>query len=658
MFLSPRAPLKPLAELCRRMNTSIEAGIDVRTVLARETDRAHGPLQHHLQTISRAINQGQSMADGLEDTGDFFPPLFRAMVAMGEQTGTLDRVLAQLTNHYDNQIQMRRIFLASILWPMIQLAIAIMVVGFLIWITGFIRETTHDKNIDMLGFGLVGSRGLMIYAALLGCAAVVVAFVFQALRRGLVWTQPIQRFMLQIPVLGRSLQTIALARLAWSMNITLNSGMDVCRAMQLSLESTQNARYTDQIPAINGEIMAGHSIHEAFRRAGGYPIEFLDSLAVGEESGRVVESMGVLAPPVSGSGQGGAVGLRRTCRLGRLGRRRRTHYYANIPVVFLLLAGDWSLTMVRTFLVTGAAGFIGSHIAEALVARGDRVRVLDNLSTGHLTNLAAFRDRIEFIEGDATDSKAVAKAVEGVDCVFHEAALASVPLSVERPLDSHAACATGVVTVLDAARRAGVRRVVYAASSAAYGDQPTSSKRETDLPNPLSPYAAGKLAGELYCQAFWSSYGFGNRGDSLFQRVRPAPRPAQPILGGDSIVHHVDVGGPSAGDLRRRPSVARFLVRGERGSRESSGGRCAERRRTHDQPAADGRSIDLLTLLDMLNRLLGTNVKPQFSPARAGDVRESQADITLARKLLAYEPQVDFEEGLRRSIAYYKTIAG
>ncbi len=160
-----------------------------------------------------------------------------------------------------------------------------------------------------------------------------------------------------------------------------------------------------------------------------------------------------------------------------------------------------------TFLVTGGAGFIGSHIAEALVARGDQVRVLDNLSTGHRSNLDGFLKEIEFMEGDVADPQVTARAVKGVDCVFHEAALASVPLSVERPLDSHAACATGTVTLLEAAHRAGVRRVVYAASSAAYGNQPGTSKRETDLPAPLSPYAAGKLAGELYCQAFWSSFG-------------------------------------------------------------------------------------------------------------------------------------------------------
>ncbi len=312
---------------------------------------------------------------------------------------------------------------------------------------------------------------------------------------------------------------------------------------------------------------------------------------------------------------------------------------------------------MRTFLVTGGAGFIGSHIAETLVGRGDRVRVLDNLCTGYLANLDSFRNAIEFIEGDVADAAMVAKAVEGVDCVFHQAALASVPLSIDRPLDSHAACATGTVTVLDAARRAGVRRVVYAGSSAAYGDQPTSSKRETDLPNPLSPYAAGKLSGELYCQAFWHSFGletvtiryfnvFGPRQDphSQYSAVIPLFITAmlegrQPVIYGDgrqsrdfAFVANVVHANLLAADA---PNVAGQTIN-----------------------AANGRSIDLLTLMDVLNRLLGTNVKPQFAPARAGDVRESQADITLARRLLAYEPQVDFEEGLRRSIDYYRTVAG
>jgi len=312
---------------------------------------------------------------------------------------------------------------------------------------------------------------------------------------------------------------------------------------------------------------------------------------------------------------------------------------------------------MRMFLVTGGAGFIGSHIAATLVERGDRVRVLDNLSTGFASNMESFRDRIEFIEGDVTDADAVARAVEGIDCVFHEAALASVPASVERPLDSHAACATGVVTVLDAARRAGVRRVVYAASSAAYGDQPTSSKRETDLPAPLSPYAAAKLAGELYCQTFWSTFGletvairyfnvFGPRQDPKSQYSAVIPLFITAMLSGQQPVIYGD------GRQSRDFSFVANVVHANLLAADAPGvaGRTIN--------AADGRSVNLLKLLEVLNRQLGTNVQPKFAPPRVGDVRESQADITLARKLLEYEPQVDFEEGLRRSIDYYRQIAG
>ncbi|MBU4270624.1 MAG: SDR family oxidoreductase [Planctomycetes bacterium] len=310
---------------------------------------------------------------------------------------------------------------------------------------------------------------------------------------------------------------------------------------------------------------------------------------------------------------------------------------------------------MRTFLVTGGAGFIGSHIAEALVLRGDRVRVLDNLSTGFPANIEGFRERVEFIEGDVTDAETVARAAEGVDCVFHEAALASVPASLDRPLDSHAACATGTVVLLDAARRAGVRRVVYAASSAAYGDRTTGSKRETDLPAPLSPYAAAKAAGELYCQAFWSSFGletvairyfnvFGPRQDPNSQYSAVIPLFITAMLSGRRPVIFGD------GRQSRDFSFVSNVVHANLLAADAAdvAGRTIN--------VADGRSIDLLKLLEILNRLLGMNVEPEFAPPRAGDVRESLADVTLARKLLGYEPQVGFEDGLRRSIDYYRQL--
>jgi UDP-glucose 4-epimerase len=310
---------------------------------------------------------------------------------------------------------------------------------------------------------------------------------------------------------------------------------------------------------------------------------------------------------------------------------------------------------VRTFLVTGGAGFIGSHIAEALAARGDRVRVLDNLSTGRLSNLDGFRDRIEFLHGDVLDAAAVAETVRDVDCIFHEAALASVPLSVERPLEVHAAAATGTVTLLDAARRAGVRRVVYAASSAAYGNLPAPHKRESDPVAPLSPYAAAKLAAELYCQAFTATYGLETVALRYFNIYGPRQDPASPY----SAVIPLFIAAMLAG---RRP-----VIYGDgRQSRDFCyvGNVVRANLLAADAPGvagrvlnvANGKSVDLLTLLDVLNRLLGTRLAPEHQPPRAGDVRESLADITLARTLLGYEPAVDFEQGLRQSIDYYRSL--
>jgi UDP-glucose 4-epimerase len=315
--------------------------------------------------------------------------------------------------------------------------------------------------------------------------------------------------------------------------------------------------------------------------------------------------------------------------------------------------------LMRTFLVTGGAGFIGSNIAEALVKRGDRVRVLDNLSTGSRANVAGFERQIEFVEGDVTDPAAVAAAVKGVDCIFHEAALASVPRSVERPLDTNAACVTGTVTLLDQARRAGVRRLVYAGSSSAYGDQPTSSKREGDLPAPISPYGAAKLAAELYCQAFTATYGFetvtiryfnvfGPRQDPNSQYSAVIPLFITAMLAGRRPTIYGD--GQQSRDFTYVANVVHGNLLAADADAKLVSGRTLN--------VANGRQTSLLELIAALNNLLGTKTEPVHAPARLGDVRESLADITQARARLAYEPQVDFDEGLRLSIDYYRGLAG
>jgi len=310
---------------------------------------------------------------------------------------------------------------------------------------------------------------------------------------------------------------------------------------------------------------------------------------------------------------------------------------------------------MKHFLVTGGAGFIGSHIAEALVRRGDKVRVLDNLSTGHRSNLSHIADDVEFIEGDLVDSDVVAKAVKGVDCVFHQAALASVPRSVEFPLDTNAACVTGTVNLLDQARKANVGRVVYAASSSAYGDQPNSSKRETDLVNPLSPYAAAKLAAEMYCQAFYHTYGLETVCIRYFNVFGPRQDPDSPYSAVIPLFITAMLSGKSPtiyGDgLQSRDfTYVDNVVHGNLLAAES------ETAVGHSINVANGRATDLLTLMVALQKMLGVDIQPVHEPTRVGDVRESMADITLARKLLGYEPPVDFEEGLRRSIDYYRGL--
>ncbi len=306
-------------------------------------------------------------------------------------------------------------------------------------------------------------------------------------------------------------------------------------------------------------------------------------------------------------------------------------------------------------LVTGGAGFVGSHIAEGLAERGDTVRVLDNLSTGFRENLAAIEDRVEWIEGDITDTAVVKQAVDGVDTVFHQAALASVPRSVERPLDTNEACVTGTLTVLDQARRAGVRRVVYAASSSAYGDQPFSSKRESDLPSPLSPYAVAKLTGEYYCHAFYRTYGLETVCLRYFNVFGPRQDPASPysaviplfltaLLSGKRPTIYGD------GHQSRDFTFVKNVVHGNLLAAEAPevAGKTLN--------LANGRSTSLLRLLELLNQLLKTNVQPKFEDPRPGDVRHSLADITLAEQLLGYEPPVAFEEGLRQSIEYYRSL--
>ncbi len=291
MFFSARISLKELAGLCHRLATSLEAGIDMRTVWRREAENAsRAALRTRFRVLADDVAEGRSLADALAATEDFFPPIFRELVNIGEQSGRLPDVFAQLHHHYLDQIARRRIFLAAIAWPMLQLTVAIFVVGFLIWILGVIGKST-GAPIDILGFGLVGTRGLAIYAAFLSGVGIAALILIRAVSRGMLWVRPLQRLALRIPALGKPLETLALARLAWALHLTMSTGMDVRRAVQLSLSAARNARYTDLLKPIDSWLSAGSSLHEAFANTGVFPREFLDTLEVGEQSGKLVESM-------------------------------------------------------------------------------------------------------------------------------------------------------------------------------------------------------------------------------------------------------------------------------------------------------------------------------------------------------------------------------
>jgi UDP-glucose 4-epimerase len=304
-------------------------------------------------------------------------------------------------------------------------------------------------------------------------------------------------------------------------------------------------------------------------------------------------------------------------------------------------------------LVTGGAGFIGSHVVDGLLGRGHRVRVLDNFSSGKPANLAHVRDRVEIVNGSLTDPNTVASAVKDVDWVFHLGAIPSVQRSVEDPIASHNACDTGTLNVLNASRSAGVRRVVYAASSSAYGDTPGSLRTEDDPVAPLSPYAAAKLAGEFYCKSFTAVYGLETVRLRFFNIFGPRQDPSSPYSG----VIALFIAGMSAG---KAP-----LVHGDGlQSRDFTyvGNAVQAVLNAAESKAAvgnvynigNGTTYTILDLIQYLNEILSTNLQPKFGPPRAGDVRHSQADISRARRDLGYNPAVTFAEGLRLTINAYR----
>jgi nucleoside-diphosphate-sugar epimerase len=308
-----------------------------------------------------------------------------------------------------------------------------------------------------------------------------------------------------------------------------------------------------------------------------------------------------------------------------------------------------------TFLVTGGAGFIGSNLADELIRRGGTVRIVDNLVTGSRHNLEEIGGSFDFIEADLNDTALVEKALDGVEVVFHQAALPSVPRSVADPAETHNACVNATFNILQMSRAAGIRKFVYAASSSAYGDQPVLPKTETMRPDPLSPYAAAKLAGEYYCRVFHTVYGMDTVALRYFNVFGPRQDPSSQYSG--VISRFIDAfmkGGTPViyGDGEQSRDFT-FIANVVDANIKASLSTCAA---GEVMNVANGERVTLNQLVEVMGRVTGkSDVAKDYMPERQGDVKHSQADNRKAVELIGYEKLVGLEEGLRRTIEWWKS---
>jgi len=310
---------------------------------------------------------------------------------------------------------------------------------------------------------------------------------------------------------------------------------------------------------------------------------------------------------------------------------------------------------MSVYLVTGCAGFIGSSLTEALVEQGKTVRGLDNFETGKRENIAGFRDRVEFIECDLRNADAVAEACRGVEFIFHTAALPSVPRSIKDPRPSHTANIDGTFNLLEGARAAGVKRIVYSASSSAYGNQPGFPRRETMVPMPIAPYPVQKAAGELYMRSYWQVYGIETVSLRYFNIFGPRQVPDSPYSGvmakftlqmmrGERPTINGD--GEQGRDFTYIENAVSANLLAMAAPAEKVAGRVFN--------VACGQKHTLNETFRILAKLLDFKEQPIYGPPRAGDIRDSLADISAAREAFGYEPIVSFEEGLRRTVEWYR----
>jgi len=307
------------------------------------------------------------------------------------------------------------------------------------------------------------------------------------------------------------------------------------------------------------------------------------------------------------------------------------------------------------YLVTGCAGFLGSWISQALVERGEAVRGFDNFETGRRQNLADILDRMEFVEGDLRNADVIARACEGVDYILHQAALPSVPRSVRDPRTSHTANIDGTFNLLEGARAAGVKRIVYAASSSAYGNQPGFPRKETMVPMPIAPYPVQKLGGELYMRSYWQVYGLETVCLRYFNIFGPRQVPDSPYSGVMAKFALLMLNGEQPtifgdGEQGRDFTYVENAVSANLLALQAPGEKVAGKVFN----VACGERHTLNKTYKILAELTGYTKPPIYGPERTGDIQNSQADITAAREAFGYVPLVSFEEGLRRTVDWYK----
>lgn len=288
-----RLGIRALRQLCLRVGNGLRAGVDIRRVWQMEEDYAWPRWRESIRIVRRHVESGQTLTSGLEAAG-IFPPLVVQLAAVGEQTGKLDEVFLRLGEHYGQLESLRRTFWLGIAWPLFELGVAILVIAVVIWISGWLSAGASGQPVDVLGWGLVGTRGVLIWVLLCGAAAGAIALFVQAVRRGWLGPQPVIAAM-RVPLLGRAMEALALSRITWALALALDSGIDAIRAVQLAILSAHNPYYASGLPQMLAALRANRPFHESFAAAGLFPPQFLQELEAAEIAGTTTESLHRLA---------------------------------------------------------------------------------------------------------------------------------------------------------------------------------------------------------------------------------------------------------------------------------------------------------------------------------------------------------------------------